>query len=117
MHLQIRLQEAIHPIVVLKNQVMTCFLQKAQIRKAKNPNTYGHYSFFSSEQKRARKDISSGLTCAVRMYTAQYTAQLFRYYNGMYPSSIYSGSISHILEHEFYSLGRLGSKGNYAKVS
>ena len=100
-----RLQEAIQPIAVLKNQVMTCFLQKAQIRKAKNPQHVWPLLFFSSEQKRARKDISSGLNCACTLHSAQYTAQLFRYYNGMYPSSIYSCSISHILEHEFYSLG------------
>ena len=35
--------------------------------------------------------------------------------NGMLPSSIYSWSIGHILEHEFLCLGRLGSQGSKGK--
>ena len=31
------------------------------------------------------------------------------------PSSIYSWSIDHILEHEFFCLGRLGSQGSKEK--
>ena len=31
------------------------------------------------------------------------------------PSSIYSWSKGHILEHEFFCLGRLGSSGNKGK--
>ena len=34
---------------------------------------------------------------------------------GPIPSSIYSWSIDHILEHEFFSLGRLGSQGSKGK--
>ena len=33
------------------------------------------------------------------------------------PSSMYSWSIDHILEHEFFCLGRLGSKGSKEKKS
>ena len=32
--------------------------------------------------------------------------------HGFYPSSIYSQTIGHILEQEFFSLGRLGSQGS-----
>ena len=36
-------------------------------------------------------------------------------YNGLGPSSIYSWTISHILEHEFFCLGGLGSSGSKEK--
>ena len=36
--------------------------------------------------------------------------------NGQFPSSIYSWSIGHILEHEFFSWGRLGSSGSKEKM-
>ena len=35
---------------------------------------------------------------------------------GLYPSSIYSWSTGHILEHEFFCLGRLGSQGSKGKI-
>ena len=37
------------------------------------------------------------------------------YLHNTYPSSIYSWSISHILEHEFFYLGCLGSSGSKEK--
>ena len=36
---------------------------------------------------------------------------------GFIPSSIYSWSIGHILEHKFFCLGRLGSQGSKEKKS
>ena len=33
----------------------------------------------------------------------------------LFPSSIYSWSISHILKHEFFCLGRFGSQGSKGK--
>ena len=35
--------------------------------------------------------------------------------DGVHPSSIYNWSIGHILEHEFFCCGRLGSQGGNEK--
>ena len=43
--------------------------------------------------------------------------QLFLLLKQWIPSSIYSWSIDHILEHEFFCLGRLGSQGSKEKKS
>ena len=40
-----------------------------------------------------------------------------RFFISHYPSSMYSCSIGHILEHEFFCLGRLGSSGSKGKKS
>ena len=44
-----------------------------------------------------------------KVHTAQW--EIFTFF----PSSIYSWSKDHILEHEFFCLGRLGSQGNKGK--
>ena len=46
-------------------------------------------------------------------FTTAWLRQISRL--GTYPSSIYSWSIGHILEHEFFCLGRLGSQGSKEK--
>ena len=38
------------------------------------------------------------------------------WFESFMPSSIYSWSIGHILAHEFFCLGRLGSSGSKEKV-
>ena len=48
------------------------------------------------------------------IYTNSPARPLWKFFSNK-PSSIYSWSIGHILEHEFFCLGRLGSQGSKEK--
>ena len=56
-------------------------------------------------------NLSNGTVATIfdRVYAKKETFQYFD------PSSIYSWSIGHILEHEFFCFGRLGSEGSKGK--
>ena len=65
---------------------------------------------FPSAQRKGQKALIRPME-----YTGKQCVQLMNLQFTYYPSSIYSWSIGHILEHEFFCLGRLGSSGSKEK--